>query len=110
MFGHDPQHTRRSPFTGPATNALKWAYTTGGAVVSSPAIGADGTVYVGSEDDKLYAIDPDGSLKWAYTTGGAVYSSPAIGADGTVYVGSSYTMRTRTSTTASSARSTRTGP
>jgi outer membrane protein assembly factor BamB len=90
MFGHDPQHTRRSPFTGPATNALKWAYTTGAPVASSPAIGVDGTVYVGSADDKLCAINPDGSLKWACTTGYPVSSSPAIGANGTVYVGSAW--------------------
>ncbi len=32
----------------------KWAYTTGGEVNSSPAIAADGTIYVGSEN--LYAI------------------------------------------------------
>jgi eukaryotic-like serine/threonine-protein kinase len=57
-------------------------------VESSPAIGADGTVYVGSDDNKLYAINPDGSLKWTYITGDYVRSSPAIGANGTVYVGS----------------------
>ena len=37
---------------------------------SSPAIGADGTIYVGSDDGKLYAINPDGTQKWAFTTGG----------------------------------------
>ena len=68
--------------------SLKWSYQTGGEVYSSPAIGADGTVYVGSCDGKVYALNPDGSLKWSYTTGDSVYSSPAIGADGTVYVGS----------------------
>jgi outer membrane protein assembly factor BamB len=70
--------------------SLKWAYSTGGDVHSSPAVGADGTVYVGSSYPvaKLYAIHSDGSLKWAYTTGDWVRSSPAIGADGTVYVGS----------------------
>ena len=55
---------------------------------SSPAIGSDGTVYVGSYDRNLYAINPDGSLKWKYQTGGWVVSSPAIGSDGTIYVGS----------------------
>jgi len=69
--------------------ALKWAFTTGDVVYSSPAIGADGTIYVGSNDGKLYAINPDGTQKWAFTTGGPIfYSSPAIGADGTIYVGS----------------------
>jgi outer membrane protein assembly factor BamB len=89
MFGRDRQHMRRSPFTGPATNALKWSYPTAGVVRSSPAISADGTVYVGSNDGKLYAINPDGSPKWSYTTGGIIWaSSPAIGSDGTVYIGS----------------------
>jgi hypothetical protein len=45
-------------------------------------------VYIGSEDDYLYALNPDGSLKWRYQTGYSVSSSPAIGSDGTVYVGS----------------------
>jgi outer membrane protein assembly factor BamB len=48
----------------------------------------DGTIYVGSNDNKLYAINPDGSLKWAFTTGGDVISSPAVGSDGSIYVGS----------------------
>ena len=55
---------------------------------SSPAIGTDGTIYVGSQDDYLYAVNFDGSLKWRFYAGGVVRSSPAIGADGTVYVGS----------------------
>jgi outer membrane protein assembly factor BamB len=55
---------------------------------SSPAIGPDGTIYVGSQDDYLYAVNSDGTLKWRLQTGGVVRSSPAIGADGTIYVGS----------------------
>ncbi|MEM2175649.1 MAG: PQQ-binding-like beta-propeller repeat protein, partial [Candidatus Micrarchaeia archaeon] len=55
---------------------------------SSPAIGKDGTIYVGSWDNYLYAINPDGSLKWKFKTGDNVRSSPAIGKDGTIYVGS----------------------
>ena len=56
---------------------------------SSPAIGSDGTVYVGSADNKLYAINGKSGVKlWEFKTGHYVYSSPAIGSDGTVYVGS----------------------
>ena len=65
-----------------------WNYQTGGYVLSSPAIGADGTVYFGSHDYKLYALNPSGTLLWSYTTGGAIYSSPALAPDGTVYIGS----------------------
>jgi len=58
-------------------------------VISSPAIGSDGTVYVGSLDGKLYAINgKSGDKLWEFETGDEVYSSPAIGSDGTVYVGS----------------------
>jgi len=55
---------------------------------SSPAIAPDGTIYVGAQDEYLYAMNFDGSLKWRVYAGGVVRSSPAIGADGTVYVGS----------------------
>ena len=66
-----------------------WEFETGDAVDSSPAIGSDGTVYVGSYDKKLYAINGKSGVKlWEFETGGAVTSSPAIGSDGTVYVGS----------------------
>ena len=36
-----------------------WEFKTGAGVESSPAIGSDGTVYVGSDDKKLYAIKTD---------------------------------------------------
>ena len=89
MFHHDLRHTGLSPIdTSANLGGLKWAFTTGNEVDSSPAIGADGTIYVGSYDGNVYAINPDGSHKWTFTTGSFVYSSPAIGADGTIYVGS----------------------
>ncbi len=34
-----------------------WEFETGDVVRSSPAIGSDGTVYLGSWDKKLYAIN-----------------------------------------------------
>jgi outer membrane protein assembly factor BamB len=87
-FRGDPQNTGQSPYPGAQTNTVKWTYTTGGAVESSPAIAQDGTIYFGSGDDNVYALNPDGTLKWSFATGGFVSSSPAVGADGTVYVGS----------------------
>jgi len=68
----------------------KWSYRSStGVVTSSPSIGIDGTIYYGSSDNSLVALNPDGSLKWWYFTGGPVTSSPAIGPDGTIYIGSS---------------------
>jgi outer membrane protein assembly factor BamB/tetratricopeptide (TPR) repeat protein len=66
----------------------KWEFSTGSDVSSSPAIAGDGTIYVGSNDYKLYAINSDGTKKWEFETGGSIFSSPAVGADGTIYVGS----------------------
>ena len=55
--------------------------------LSSPAIAADGTIYLTSRDTGLYAIDPDGTERWAVSPEvTSIGSSPAIGADGTIYV------------------------
>jgi uncharacterized repeat protein (TIGR03803 family) len=59
---------------------------TGRTTRSSPAVGADGTVYVGG--DKFYAFyGATGIKRWEFATPGNVYSSPAVGDDGTVYIG-----------------------
>ena len=43
--------------------AVLWEFETGGWVTSSPAIGSDGTVYGGSRDNKLYAINGKSGVK-----------------------------------------------
>ena len=75
---------------GSGNPTIHWAtpYSTGGTIFSSPAIGPDGTIYIGSNDNKLHAINSDGSAKWTFTTGDWVDSTPAIGPDGTIYFGS----------------------
>jgi PQQ-like domain len=44
------------------SGTLKWSYLTGLYVHSSPVIGADGTIYVGSDDSYLYAITASGNI------------------------------------------------
>ena len=77
-----------SDVVGQDPGTIKWEFLTGGSVSSSPAIGPDGTIHVGSDDDSLYAINPDGTKKWELVTGVYMTSSVALGIDGTVYVGS----------------------
>ena len=73
----------------PAAPGTKlWEVATGGPIASSPALATDGTIYIGSDDGKLWAINPDGTAKWRFPIGPQVKSSPGIGADGTIYVGS----------------------
>ncbi len=67
---------------------LQWAFKTDGPVIGTPAV-ANGVVFFGSTDGKLYAVDEEtGRQKWQYPTLAArpVTSSPAV-ANGLVYVG-----------------------
>jgi len=59
-----------------------------GRFESPPAIGTDGTIYLGSTDGKLYAVNPDSTLKWKFATDAVIYDSPIIDKDGTIYIGS----------------------
>jgi outer membrane protein assembly factor BamB len=73
-----------------STGSPIWNYTVDSAytVNSSPSV-ADGKVYVGSPDYKVYCLDAStGAFIWSYKTGASVsLSSPAV-ANGVVYVGS----------------------
>jgi outer membrane protein assembly factor BamB len=90
MFRHDPQHTGRSPYVGPASPTLKWRFRdTSTSGFSSPVIGADGTIYI-CLFDYLYAINPDGTKKWRFAASRCDDLTPAIGVDGTIYVSSSW--------------------
>jgi len=66
----------------------EWNFFSGNYIWSAPAIGADGTIYVGSVDSKLYAINTNGAKKWEFATGNWIYSSPTVASNGTIYIGS----------------------
>jgi outer membrane protein assembly factor BamB len=73
----------------PTPGTLKWSFQTGGQVVSSPAISADGaTVYVGSNDRRVYAIDAEtGATNWVRKLTAPINASPVLDPDGTIYIG-----------------------
>jgi outer membrane protein assembly factor BamB len=60
-------------------------------ILSSPAIGSDGTLYVGSLDGSLYAIDPDtGKTRWQFDAeGNYLIGSPTVDGAGNIYIGDS---------------------
>ncbi len=78
-----------------------WAYYPHGAIewelelfqdfamiFSCPALAPDGTLYLSAGDNRVHAVNPDGSIKWTYLMGaGPTYSGCAVAPDGTVYVG-----------------------
>ena len=65
----------------------KWVFNTGGdgqrSRLSGPALGADGTIYAGGQDE-FYAVSPEGQLRWKIPGGFTV--PPAIAEDGTIYL------------------------
>jgi len=57
---------------------LKWEFATRDMVYSSPAV-ANGAVFVGSTDHRLYALDAEsGSVLWTADVGQEVRSSPCV--------------------------------
>lgn len=73
---------------GPVGNA-------GDKCVATAAVGADGTIYAGCQNGRLYALKPDGTIKWSLllqqTAGGSQLqeqqvAAPSIGTNGHIYV------------------------
>ncbi|MFC1712894.1 PQQ-binding-like beta-propeller repeat protein [Candidatus Poribacteria bacterium] len=65
----------------------KWPVHVGAnEVFTSIAIGTDGTIYVNSEDKRLWAINPDGTVKWNNLIFEAWGSDPLIRDDGKIIV------------------------
>jgi serine/threonine protein kinase/outer membrane protein assembly factor BamB len=97
QFGFDMTHTRWNRYEQiiNATNVPHvtqlWSYHTTGGIGSSPTV-ANGIVYVGSNDNDLYAFDATCRSActplWAYPTGGGGVLSSAAVANGIVYIGS----------------------
>ena len=100
-FRKDTMHSGVSEYdTSHVDGTVKWSFETGDAIESSPVIDSNGTIYVGSHDGYLYAINPDGTEKWRFDAGPPIYdvrwnvnksimAAPAIAADGTIYIYSS---------------------
>ena len=90
-LGKDPTFRGNAAHTGvyedpgvPRFHKVKWQFQTKGQVLSSPAVTSD-TVYIGSSDHFLYAVNrSDGAEKWKFKTEGRITSSPAI-SGGIVY-------------------------
>jgi outer membrane protein assembly factor BamB len=66
---------------------LRWSYQAGDSIESSAAI-VGGTVYVGSMDGYLHAVDlVTGKMRWQYKTAGPVGESSPCVQGGAVYIG-----------------------
>ena len=68
------------------TGALVWKFAAASQIITSAALGADGTAYV-HDDLSLYAVTASGTKKWQSALDGHSYSSPVVGTNGDIYVG-----------------------
>jgi outer membrane protein assembly factor BamB len=76
----DSRNTAASPIRARYRGYRPWAFTTSRGIFSTPVIGGDGTIYVGSADGTFYALRPDGKVLWRFRTGGVIDAAAAIGA------------------------------
>jgi outer membrane protein assembly factor BamB len=64
---------------------IKWQFSADDEIVSTPALGEDGTIYFTSRQS-LYALAPEGKMKWRYFPGAELGSSPMVAPDGSIYI------------------------
>ena len=67
--------------------AVLWSAIVGSTVYHTPAIAADGTIYLSTDTAILHSYTPGGVENWKITNLPGSNSSPSIGDDGTIYVG-----------------------
>jgi outer membrane protein assembly factor BamB len=87
-FRRDPAQTGLGARLVARPDDVPWRHATLKGVFSSPVMAGDGTVYVGSADQNLYAIDRTGTLRWSFATGEIIDSAPLLDDSGAVYFGS----------------------
>ncbi|MBI4507983.1 MAG: PQQ-binding-like beta-propeller repeat protein [Deltaproteobacteria bacterium] len=87
-FRQNARQNGRSPVKPSMTGGALWEFPTGKGIFSTPVVGGDGTVYVGSADRTFYAISYDGRLRWKLLTGEIIDSSALLDDKGRVYFGS----------------------
>jgi len=67
--------------------SVVWRAALDAEVYATPAVGKDGTVFVGTFAGSMYAVNPSGDVVWQCTPtdAGEIKASPAVGPDSTVY-------------------------
>jgi outer membrane protein assembly factor BamB len=65
-----------SALVGP--QAKMWSAPVGSLSFSSPAVGPDGTVYIGNLSGQAVAINPNGTERWRRPLGSSIVATPAV--------------------------------
>ncbi len=70
-----------------SSGSLNWDLKLEGNLDSSPSIGPEGDIYVGSSEGYLYSLSPGGEKNWRFNASAGIDSSPAVGEEGNIYFG-----------------------
>ena len=88
MAGYCPTRAGRSGRLGPQTPNVRWRFPTGGIASASPAVSANGTIYIGGNDHQVHAVSSDGKELWRASVPSNINDTGfVIGRDGGVAVG-----------------------
>lgn len=103
-YGNDKKHCSSSPSLGfdgtlyavcqdllvhlNPDGSKQWEVQLALDLAEPPAIGPDGTAYLGGEDRRIYAVSKEGVIKFSVPTGAPVRAAVALRADGTILAGS----------------------
>lgn len=69
------------------TQRVAWSYATESPIESTPAIGGDGTLYIGDNRGTIHAVSSEGKALWTENLGVPIRSSAVIVRDGRVVFG-----------------------
>lgn len=70
-----------------ASGRQRWRFSARSIIEVSPAVGPDGTVVLGTNDQFEYGIGPDGKERWRVPRNSLTYSSAAVTRAGVAYYG-----------------------
>ena len=82
----DAYGSRSSAAIGPTAPEVLWTVNNSAGFAGGPVVAADGTVYLPFNDNRLVALDANGSIRWEVSLTEAPAGSPALSGDGTVLV------------------------
>jgi outer membrane protein assembly factor BamB len=71
---------------GPQEPQLEIFFEDDAPFAGKPVVAEDGTVYIGSESGKVYALAPSGEILWEVTAPAKLVGAPALDMDGNLYV------------------------
>ncbi|MGH7286190.1 MAG: PQQ-binding-like beta-propeller repeat protein [Polyangiaceae bacterium] len=67
-----------------ADGKVRWRADLGGRSYTTPCVADDGTIYVGSDAKKFFAVSPLGAILWTLETSGDADTAPAIAKNGSI--------------------------